>query len=66
MDSFLTWLAPVDGVLKLSGKPGFGMEVIEAPETVFPYVEEPNTFANPRYPHAWERAKARERSVAVR
>jgi len=59
-------MQPVDGVLTLSRMPGFGMEVIDNPETAFPYVDGATTLPNPRYPHAWERAQARERRVAAR
>ena len=59
-------LCPVDGTLTLPDRPGLGVEVIDAPETVFPYIEGPNTSANPRYPHAWERAREREQRVVAR
>jgi L-alanine-DL-glutamate epimerase-like enolase superfamily enzyme len=54
---------PVNGVITLSDKPGFGMELIDQPDARFPYIPGPTTFANPRFPHAWERAKAREAQV---
>lgn len=54
---------PVQGIIALSEKPGFGMELIDEPEKRFPYIPGPNTFANPRYPHAWARAKAREKKI---
>jgi L-alanine-DL-glutamate epimerase-like enolase superfamily enzyme len=55
---------PVDGYITLSDKPGFGMELIDAPAERFPYIPGPNTFANPRFPHAWDRARKREAAVA--
>ena len=53
---------PVDGSITLSEKPGFGMALIDAPAERFPHIPGPNTFANPRFPHAWERARERERA----
>jgi hypothetical protein len=55
---------PVDGYITLSDKPGFGMELIDAPAERFPHIPGPNTFANPRFPHAWDRARKREQAVA--
>ena len=57
---------PVDGIITLSDRPGFGMELIDHPEERFPYIPGPNTLANPRFPHAWERARAREEQVRQR
>jgi hypothetical protein len=54
---------PVNGVIHLSDKPGFGMELIDDFEQRFPYVSGAGLFANPRFPHAWERARVREESV---
>jgi L-alanine-DL-glutamate epimerase-like enolase superfamily enzyme len=59
---------PVNGTIALSGKPGFGMELLPVAELAkrFPHVPGPNTIANPRFPHAWPRARAREAAVAAR
>ncbi len=53
----------VDGIITLSDKPGFGMELIDKPEELFPYIPGPSTFANPRFPHAWAKAKIREAQI---
>ncbi|MFN8487540.1 MAG: mandelate racemase/muconate lactonizing enzyme family protein [Caldilineaceae bacterium] len=57
---------PVNGYITLSNKPGFGMELAEDLEKQFPYIPGPNTVANPRFPHAWPRALAREEMVRRR
>ncbi|MCZ6675857.1 MAG: mandelate racemase/muconate lactonizing enzyme family protein [Candidatus Poribacteria bacterium] len=57
---------PENGYITLSDKPGFGLELIENPEAKFPHIPGPNVFANPRFPHAWARAKAREERVRSR
>ncbi len=57
---------PVDGYITLSDEPGFGMELIDDLEARFPYLPGPNTMAKPRFPHAWDRARAREHEVAKR
>lgn len=57
---------PVNGYITLSDKPGFGMELAEDLEKQFPYIPGPNTMANPRFPHAWPRAQAREEMVRRR
>lgn len=54
---------PVNGYIELRDKPGFGMELVADPGKRFPYEPGPNTIANPRYPHAWERARKREEAV---
>ena len=54
---------PVDGIITLSDKPGFGMELIDEPEARFPYIAGPTTIPNPRFPHAYARAQAREALV---
>jgi len=59
-------MRPVDGYITLSDKPGFGMELVEGLEEKFPYIPGPNTIANPRFPHAWERAKKRQEKVRRR
>ena len=55
---------PVNSYITLSDKSGFGMELIDDPEKRFPYIPGPNTFANPRFPHAWDRARKREEMVS--
>jgi len=57
---------PVNGVVMLSEEPGFGMDLVEDLEARFPYVPGSTTLPNPRYPHAWERARAREARVRRR
>jgi L-alanine-DL-glutamate epimerase-like enolase superfamily enzyme len=52
-----------NGYITLSDKPGFGMDLIDHPEKKFPYIPGPNTLANPRFSHAWDRARARERAI---
>ena len=54
---------PVNGYITLEGKPGFGVELIDHPEEKFPYIPGPKTLANPRFPHAWDRARRREEMV---
>ena len=54
---------PENGCINLSDRAGFGMELIDNPEEKFPHIPGPNTLANPHFPHAWERAKAREKRV---
>jgi L-alanine-DL-glutamate epimerase-like enolase superfamily enzyme len=57
---------PVGGCIELTDEPGFGVELVEGFAEKFPYIEGPNTFANPRFPHAWDRARQREAAVAAR
>lgn len=59
-------MRPAKGVIELSSAPGFGMEVIDHPEKAFPYVAGPNTFPNPKFPHAMERARLRSDAVVAR
>ena len=59
-------LRPVDGVVELSERPGLGVELIDDPGERFPYRSGPNTMPNPRFPHAAERALAREEAVRRR
>ena len=54
---------PENGIISLSDKPGFGMDLIENPEERFPYIPGLTTIPNPRFPHAWARARAREKQV---
>lgn len=54
---------PVNGTITLSDKPGFGIELADDLEAQFPYRPGPNVAANPRFPHAWARAQAREAQV---
>jgi len=55
---------PVDGYIELADEPGFGMELVDDMEEKFPQIPGPNTLANPRFPHAWERARKREERVS--
>ena len=57
---------PENGYITLSDKPGFGMELIDNPAEKFPHIPGPNVFANPRFLHAWDRARAREERVRSR
>lgn len=57
---------PHNGYITLSDKPGFGMELAPDLEKQFPYIPGANVAANPRFPHAWERAQAREKRVSMR
>ena len=57
---------PVNGAITLSDTPGFGKTLMPDLERQFPYIPGPNTSANPRFPHAWARAKAREEQVRQR
>ena len=54
---------PVDGYITLPDTPGLGVELIDDPAARFPHIPGPNTLANPRFPHAWDRARQRERQV---
>jgi len=55
---------PVNGYIELADEPGFGMELIDDMEEKFPHIPGPSTLANPRFPHAWERAQKREERVS--
>ena len=57
---------PVNGYITLNDKPGFGLELIDDPGKAFPHIPGANTFPNPRYPHAMERASKRSREIAAR
>ena len=57
---------PQSGYITLSDQPGFGMTLADDLEQKFPSIPGPNTLANPRFPHAWDRARAREQSVRKR
>jgi L-alanine-DL-glutamate epimerase-like enolase superfamily enzyme len=57
---------PMNGYITLSDKPGFGLELAPDLEKQFPYRPGPNVFANPRFPHAWVRAQAREKAVSAK
>ena len=57
---------PVNSKINLSNNPGFGMELIEDYAKVFPHIPGDNTMANPRFPHAWDRARNRELKVVRR
>jgi L-alanine-DL-glutamate epimerase-like enolase superfamily enzyme len=56
---------PVDGVLHLADTPGLGARVAAGAEARFPPGDGPAVQANPRFPHAWERARRREAEVAA-
>jgi L-alanine-DL-glutamate epimerase-like enolase superfamily enzyme len=59
-------LMPQDGYITLSEKPGFGVELADIGELKAKYPYDPSAtgpIANPRFPYAWDRAKARERAV---
>ncbi|MEE3234000.1 MAG: enolase C-terminal domain-like protein [Candidatus Latescibacterota bacterium] len=57
---------PVNSKINLSNNPGFGMELIEDYAKIFPHIPGDNTMANPRFPHAWDRARNRELKVVRR
>ena len=62
-------MKPKNGYITLSDKPGFGMELtsIEELKKKYPYnPQAPRLTANPRYPEAMDRARAREQQVAGR
>tara|TARA_B100001250_G_scaffold413566_1_gene448120 strand:+ start:451 stop:1683 length:1233 start_codon:yes stop_codon:yes gene_type:complete len=54
---------PVNSKINLSNNPGFGMELIEDYAKIFPNIPGDNTIPNPRFPHAWDRARDRELKV---
>jgi hypothetical protein len=45
---------------------GLGIEVVDDVEKRFPCEPGPNTLPNPRFPHALDRARDRERTVRQR
>jgi L-alanine-DL-glutamate epimerase-like enolase superfamily enzyme len=60
-------MSPKNGCVTLSGKPGFGMELADVEELKkkYPYnPKAPGLSANPRFPEAMQRARAREQQVA--
>ena len=57
---------PADSHIALGDAPGFGVELVDDPAAAFPHVPGPNTMANPRFPHAWDRARKREAAVRQR
>ncbi|MEM7131987.1 MAG: mandelate racemase/muconate lactonizing enzyme family protein [Chloroflexota bacterium] len=57
---------PKNGIITLSDKPGFGMELVDDFTQRFPYQPGPNTIANPRFPHAWPRVREREEAVSAK
>ena len=57
---------PENGTITLTDEPGFGVELVDDFAERFPYRRGPNTIPNPRFPHAWDRARARERVVSGR
>jgi L-alanine-DL-glutamate epimerase-like enolase superfamily enzyme len=59
-------MRPHDGYIVLSDKPGFGLELAPDFAERFPHIPGTNTFANPRYPHALERARVRSQAVVER
>ena len=50
---------PVNGTITLSDAPGFGMTLAPDLEKRFPTIPGPNVVANPRFPHAWPRRRAK-------
>ena len=56
----------VNGWVTLPEGPGLGIEVVDDVEKRFPCEPGPNTLPNPRFPHALDRARARERAVRQR
>jgi hypothetical protein len=57
---------PVNGVITLTDKPGFGVSLMPDLEKQFPYVPGPMVTANPRFPHALARANIRQQQVQDR
>lgn len=57
---------PADAHIELPDRPGFGVELIDDPAGSFPAVPGSGTLANPRFPHAWDRARVREKQVRQR
>lgn len=57
---------PVGSYVDLTDAPGFGVELVDDPAAIFPHHPGPTTVANPRFPHAWERARRREEAVRQR
>jgi hypothetical protein len=62
-------LIPKNSYLTLNNKPGLGVELadLEQLKSKFPF--DPNaesTVANPRFPKAWDRARAREQANRVK
>lgn len=57
---------PQDAHITLGDAPGFGVELVDGFGEKFPYIPGPNTLANPRFPQAWDRARAREKAVRDR
>lgn len=55
---------PQNGHIELSDQAGFGMDLVDNFAEKFTYIPGPHTLANPRFPHAWERARAREKMVS--
>ncbi|MCC6860239.1 MAG: mandelate racemase/muconate lactonizing enzyme family protein [Bryobacterales bacterium] len=61
--------APKNGYITLNDKPGFGMELVNLDELAkkYPYTPDlPRLMANPRFPKAWDRARAREEQVRAK
>ena len=56
---------PEKGVLNVPTPPGLGARLVDDVETLFPRVEGQAVLANPRFPHAWDRARIREAEVAA-
>lgn len=57
---------PQNGYIALGDRPGLGVELVDDFADRFAYIPGPDTLANPRFPHAWARARAREKAVAAR
>jgi len=59
-------MRPHDGYITLLDKPGFGLELVPDFAKRFPHIPGTNVLPNPRYPHAIDRAQARNQAVAER
>lgn len=57
---------PVNGMITLADKAGFGVTLMPDLERQFPYIPGPMVVANPRFPHALARAQLREQHVQER
>ncbi len=66
---FVEPLVPKNGYITLSDKPGFGVELVDLEQLKKKYPYDPDTprlMANPRFPHAWDRARVREQKAMER
>lgn len=58
-------LRPDNGVIHLPATPGLGARLVEDAASRFATGAGPAVQANPRFPHAWERARRREAAVVA-